>query len=125
MIFVFGSNVAGRHGAGAALAARKYYGAIPGVGNGPQGNAYAIPTKGSQLQTLSINAITVFVDEFLDYAERYPETGFQITCIGCGLAGYTHEEIAPLFKEAPKTNCFFDLRWRPILGTEFEYWGSL
>ena len=127
MIFVFGSNEGGHHGKGAALTAKKYYGAIQGQGHGPQGNSYAIPTKQTNFQySLTIPEITNYVDQFINYATANPDKGFQVTRIGCGLAGFTDAQIAPLFNEAPVANVFFDTAWRGILTTnkEFEYWGS-
>ena len=104
MIFVFGSNLAGRHGKGAALAARQLHGAIYGQGIGMQGNSYAIPTKGQHLEILPLNVIKQHVDTFITYATEHPELTFQVTKIGCGLAGYNESQIAPLFSKAPK-NC--------------------
>lgn len=101
MIFVFGSNLAGRHGKGAALFAVKNRGAIYGQGVGRQGNSYAIPTKDEKLQTLPLETIKFFVDQFIAYAEDHPEEEFQLTPIGCGLAGYIPAQIAPMFKHAP------------------------
>ncbi len=124
MVFVFGSNLAGRHGKGAALDALKYHGAMPGFGIGRHGNSYAIPTKDETLSVLPIASIKRYVSEFIGYARQQSHNGFQVTRIGCGLAGFTNEEIAPLFQNAPIDNCFFDLKWRPILGNKFEYWGS-
>ena len=124
MIFVFGSNLAGRHGAGAALFAKKHHGAVNGIGLGLQGNSYAIPTKDARLVSLPVSVISINVEFFKSLARMNHETGFQITRIGCGLAGYKDEEIAPLFRDAPKQNCFFDTAWRPFLGNEFEYWGT-
>lgn len=105
-VFVFGSNTGGRHGKGAALAALRKYGAIYGQGEGMQGNSYAIPTKGvhptsGRLYTLSLDIIKLAVLEFIDYADNHPELTFQLTPIGCGLAGYKPEQIAPMFKNAP------------------------
>lgn len=100
-VFVFGSNLAGRHGKGAALFARRHRGAIYGQGVGRQGNSYAIPTKDHNLKTLPLDAIREFVFWFLIHAGRQPETKFQLTPIGCGLAGYKPEQIAPMFKDAP------------------------
>lgn len=100
-VFVFGSNLAGRHGKGAALTAREWYGAIMGQGVGRQGNSYAIPTKDARLQTLRLDAIRIYVAEFIAYAAANPETEFQLTAIGCGLAGYKPADIAPMFKDAP------------------------
>lgn len=117
MIFVFGSNLAGRHGKGAALAARRHHGAVYGVNRGRTGNAYAIPTKDSQLRTLPLEAIQHYVGNFLTYAKTHPELTFQVTRIGCGLAGYTDEQIAPMFKGAPE-NCHFTPGWWAILTRE-------
>lgn len=100
-IFVFGSNLAGRHGAGAAKWALLNRGAIYGVGDGRQGDSYAIPTKDGNLTVLRIHHIEVFVKTFLRYAEAHPDLTFQLTPIGCGLAGYKHSEIGPLFDGAP------------------------
>jgi hypothetical protein len=87
-IFVFGSNLAGRHGKGAALWARQHRGAIYGQGIGLQGNSYAIPSKDSQLRTLPLGVIEQHVSAFLAFARSRPELTFQLTPIGCGLAGY-------------------------------------
>lgn len=100
-VFVFGSNLAGRHGKGAALWARQHRGAIYGQGIGRQGNSYAIPTKGHALETLRLPTIAAFVHEFLVYAHKYHMLRFEVTPIGCGLAGYKPSDIAPMFAEAP------------------------
>lgn len=113
-VFVFGSNKAGRHGAGAALEAKESYGAKYGVGEGKTGNAYAIPTKDENLKVLSLQEIANSVYTFLEYAENHPDLTFNVTEVGCGLAGYSPEEIAPLFWGAPD-NCIFSSRWRRIL----------
>lgn len=110
-IFVFGSNLAGRHGKGAALFAKQNYGAIYGQGIGRQGNSYAIPTKGHQLEILSLQAIKLYVEMFIDYAINHPELSFQITRIGCGLAGYKDTQIAPMFTNLPP-NCFLPKEWK-------------
>jgi len=103
-IFVFGSNLAGRHGKGAALYAKQHHGAIYGQGVGLQGNSYAIPTKDGQLRTLPLERIKGYVDMFLKYAAfesfRDREKLFVVTALGTGLAGYTPEEIGPMFKQA-------------------------
>lgn len=103
-IFVFGSNLAGRHGKGSALEAYKKHGAKYGVGEGRTGQSYAIPTKDIYLYTLPIDDIEVNIHKFLNYARNHPELNFNIVAIGCGLAGYKPEEIAPMFKNAP-SNC--------------------
>lgn len=96
-IFVFGSNLQGRHGKGAALTARLNHGAIYGVASGRQGDSYAIPTKETPYKTLDLETIKLYVDKFQAYAYLHPEDTFNVTAIGCGLAGYTPKEIAPLF----------------------------
>lgn len=100
-IFVFGSNLAGRHGAGSAKEARQSWGAIQGQGVGPQGNAYAIPTKNEYLRKLSLPKIKEYVDDFLQYARNHPVDDFYVVNIGCGLAGYQVFQIAPMFGKAP------------------------
>jgi hypothetical protein len=101
MIFVFGSNLAGRHGKGAAKFALLNHGAIYGKGWGLQGNSFAIPTKDANLVTLSLSFIKGYVDSFIDFAEKNPDLTFQLTPIGCGLAGYKPEHIGPMFKNSP------------------------
>lgn len=102
-IFVFGSNLDGRHGKGAALWAVKNRGAKYGQGFGEQGKSFAIPTKGkgNPLPTLSIDIIRNFVELFLQEARDSPNKTYELTPIGCGLAGYSPDKIAPLFKDAP------------------------
>lgn len=100
-IFVFGSNLAGRHGAGSALAAYQMYGAELGVGVGRTGNSYAIPTKDAQLRVLPLATIAEHVADFIQYAVEHPELTFDVVAIGCGLAGYRASQIAPLFRDAP------------------------
>lgn len=104
-IFVFGSNLAGRHGAGAALFAKRHFGAVYGKGEGLQGASYAIPTKGWMIETLPLEAIEKHVERFKAFARARPDLSFQITAVGCGLAGYTPEQIAPLFIDAPRNCC--------------------
>ena len=98
-IFVFGANEAGRHGKGAALLAKQKFGALQGNGVGLCGQSYAIPTKDWDIKTLPLTAIAGYVEDFLFYASEHPELEFLTTMIGCGLAGYTPEQIAPLFFE--------------------------
>lgn len=116
-VFVFGSNLAGRHGKGAALWAREHRGAIYGQGVGPQGNAYAIPTKDHQLRVLPLDVIRDHVHEFLKYAGERSDLRFQVTPVGCGLAGYRHDQIAPMFADAP-TNVILPDAFRAVLDTE-------
>ncbi len=123
MIFVFGSNEAGVHGAGAARYALLNKGAEMGRGFGPWRDSFAIPTKDWEIETLSLSAIKGYVEAFLRYARAMPRVNFQVTCIGCGLAGFNHEDIAPLFSEATG-NCYFDELWRPYLGNSKNYWGT-
>jgi hypothetical protein len=111
MIFVFGSNLAGRHGKGAALYAKQNHGAIYGQGVGRQGNSYAIPTKDEKLRTLPLVDIAQYVEKFLRYAAYYKELEFEVTRIGCGLAGYKDWQIAPMFKNAP-SNCNLPDEWK-------------
>jgi hypothetical protein len=101
---VFGANLAGRHGKGAALHARQHHGAIYGQGEGLQGTSYGIPTKDERLRTLPLETIRGHVERFKEFARQHPEMTFQVTAIGCGLAGYNPEQIAPFFAETP-ANC--------------------
>ncbi|MBD5269829.1 MAG: hypothetical protein HDS43_04355 [Bacteroides sp.] len=94
-VFVFGSNLAGNHAGGAARVARKRFGAIMGQGVGMQGQSYAIPTMQGGVET-----IRPYVDDFIELAREWDQTTFYVTRIGCGIAGFTDEEIAPLFAEA-------------------------
>lgn len=116
-VFVFGSNLAGRHGKGAALWARQHRGAIYGQGAGPQGNAYAIPTKDHQLRVLPLDVIRSHVDEFLKYAGERSDLSFQVTPVGCGLAGYRPDQIAPMFADAP-TNVILPDAFQAVLNAE-------
>lgn len=100
-VFVFGSNLAGRHGAGAALWARKHRGAAYGVGFGMTGNSFAIPTKDRGIRTLPLHDIARYVDRFIRFAQERGDLTFQLTPIGCGLAGYTPAQVAPMFRNAP------------------------
>lgn len=94
-IFVFGSNLLGMHAGGAARAAYHKFGAVMGQGVGLQGQSYAIPTMQGGVET-----IKPYVDEFIDFARQHTELTFLVTRIGCGIAGFRDEEIAPLFTEA-------------------------
>lgn len=111
MVFVFGSNLAGQHGKGAALCALRSHGAIYGQGVGRQGNSYAIPTKDAHLRTLPLDRIAEYVAEFLEYARQNPDVDFEVTKIGCGLAGYKEAAIKPMFKGA-SLNCKLPDQWR-------------
>lgn len=94
-IFVFGSNLGGMHGGGAARAAYNRFGAVWGQGVGLQGQSYAIPTMQGGVET-----IKPYVDEFIEFAQTHPELKFFVTRIGCGIAGFRDEQIAPLFAAA-------------------------
>ncbi len=94
-IFVFGSNLIGMHGGGAARTARLHFGAVMGQGVGLQGQSYAIPTMQGGVET-----IRPYVDDFIAYAKLHPDKHFLVTPIGCGIAGFEPEDIAPLFEEA-------------------------
>lgn len=91
-VFVFGSNLQGMHAGGAARIACEKFGAVWGQGVGMQGHSYAIPTMQGGVET-----IEPYVEEFMDYAFRHRELTFLVTRIGCGIAGFTAQQIAPLF----------------------------
>ncbi len=94
-VFVFGSNLAGMHGAGAAWLAFQKFGAVMGCGVGLRGQSYAIPTMQGGVET-----IKPYVDEFIEFAKSHPDLFFYVTRIGCGIAGFRDREIAPLFQAA-------------------------
>ena len=117
-VFVFGSNLAGRHGAGAAKAALDYYGARYGLGVGLVGNSYAIPTVTHTVrESMPLEEIAVYVKHFVAYthyiAEWKPHLQFFVTRLGCVLAGYENKDIAPMFKGA--INCDFPEEWKEFL----------
>lgn len=117
MIFVFGSNLKGRHGKGAALYARDWCGAEQGVGHGPMGTCYAIPTKtdgevGPEY-VMPIEQIREYVQTFIQYAKENADKIFMVTRIGCGLSGYTDDQIEPLFRDVPD-NCLLPGLWLRI-----------
>lgn len=113
-IFVFGSNLSGIHGAGAAKAAVDKYGAVLGVGQGLMGRSYALPTKDERIQTLRLERVEFYVAAFKQHAIDNPDKKYFVTRVGCGLAGYTDEDIAPMFRGAP-ANCNFPAEWRAYL----------
>lgn len=113
-IMVFGSNLAGRHGKGAARDAARLFGAEPGAGSGPTGSAWAIPTKDENLRMLPLERIAESVAELKADAAGRPEDRFLVTRIGCGLARYRDEDIAPLFADSPG-NLVLPGRWTRIL----------
>lgn len=103
-IFVFGSNKRGKHGAGAAYVAAKCFGAQHGVGVGRTGSCYAIATKDENFRQMPLHLIKAQFRELLVYATTHQDLRFLVTPVGCGLAGYTAEDIAPLF---------FEFKWPP------------
>ncbi|WP_439653837.1 A1S_2505 family phage non-structural protein [Rhodanobacter sp. FW106-PBR-LB-1-21] len=113
-VLVFGSNRAGRHGRGAAAFAARWRGARMGQGSGPAGQSYAIPTKDEALHVLPVKAIAAEVAAFLAYAREHASLRFDVSAIGCGLAGYPDETIAPLFADSP-SNCRLPYKWQRLL----------
>ena len=127
MIFVFGSNEEGAHGGGAARIARTKHGAIWGQAEGLQGSSYGLPTchkpVGQPGWQIPFAAVHQYVENFLKFATDNPQLEFQVTQVGCGLAGWTIDQIAPLFLGAP-SNCYFDTAWENHLpGAKF--WGHV
>ncbi len=96
-IWVFGSNLAGHHGSGAALVAYEKFNATYGVGVGVTGKCYAIPTKDKHIQTMPLDVIEPYVDGFVTYSAEHPEQTFFITRVGCVLAGHNDQDIARMF----------------------------
>jgi hypothetical protein len=113
-IFVFGSNLMGMHGGGAAREANINFGAIWGKGIGRHGESYAIPTKENFEKALKLDDIRQFVNNFIEYAKRFSNEEFFITRIGCGLAGFENKDIAPMFKDCPD-NCSLPDSWKEYL----------
>ena len=112
-VFVFGSNLEGRHIGGAARFAAQKLSAQMGVGVGPTGQCYAIPTMQGDAET-----IQPYVDDFIVYAQQYPELHFLVTEIGCGIAGFTPQQIAPLFAKAVDVpNIYLPQRFWSVLNT--------
>lgn len=114
-IFVFGSNEAGIHGAGAAKVAREKFGAIMGYGKGLNGQSYGIATKDAKVEARDFELIKRDIKIFCVYTtiSSHANTRWFVTRVGCGLAGLKDEQIAPLFKDA--VNCSFAESWRPYL----------
>lgn len=114
-VFVFGSNLSGIHGAGAARAACLQYGAEWGVAEGMTGQSYALPTVKKKIAgPLTLDEIKAAVDRFIGYAQAHPELEFFVTRVGCGLAGHHDENIAPMFLGAPE-NCSMPDTWAQYL----------
>ncbi|MCD8182882.1 MAG: hypothetical protein LUE99_07065 [Bacteroides sp.] len=113
-IFVFGSNLEGAHGGGAALLAWRKWGAIWGQGTGLQGQTYGIPTMHGGPEN-----IKPYVDEFIRFAQAHPDTIFLVTEIGCGIAGFKPAEIAPLFRGAADVpNIYLPQRFWDVLNAK-------
>lgn len=121
-IMVFGSNLEGFHGRGAALDAGNRYGAIMGQGEGLQGNSYAIPTKGKlnqltrRFSRLELWQIAAHVAAFKMFARSRPDLNFKVTKIGCGLAGHTYANIAPMFEGSP-ANVHLPIEFQQVIGS--------
>jgi hypothetical protein len=113
-VFVFGSNEAGIHGAGAALLARIKFGAVIGEGFGLYGQSFAIPTKDEKIKTLPIHSISQYVQAFLIFASKRQDLTFYVTEIGCGLAGWTPKDIAPMFKDVSENMILPESFWKII-----------
>ena len=122
MIFVAGTNLDGKHGAGSAKYARDHEGLRMGVGRGLDGNSYALPTVGHKFARMTLPQVAVEVGRFIEVARQYEFEQFKVTRVGCALAGFTDEQIAPLFVDAP-ANCLFDEAWKPFLPTR-RFWGT-
>lgn len=146
-VFVFGSNEAGVHGAGAALHAKIDHGARQGCGFGycshvryPNSldaapctrregaeivsHSFAIPTKDYAIKSLTLETIELYVDAFLTFALARPDLTFKVTQIGCGLAGFTPEQIAPMFMGGQR-NIKYDTAWAQWLDNESQFWGTM
>lgn len=117
-IFVFGSNLAGIHGAGAAKVAREMFGAVPGQGQGLMGQSYAIATKDENFNVIDLETIAQKIKIFNVYTtiSSNANTHWFVTRVGCGLAGYSDSQIAPMFKlMGGAINCSFAESWKPYL----------
>lgn len=114
-IFVFGSNLAGRHIKGTALRAYQEHGAIYGEGMGLQGNSYAIPVRDEEFAALPLIKIQKYINQFIRFAELNPNLEFEVSRLGCGetAIGYEDEDIAPMMTNAPM-NCILPVGWRSI-----------
>ena len=113
LCFVFGSNNRGIHGKGAAKQALLEYGAVYGQGVGYHGQSYGIPTKDERIITLPLVRVASNIRDFIEWSQEQVNMGFYLTPIGTGLAGFTHEQIAPLFEGIKNT--WIPECWRPYL----------
>ena len=109
-IFVFGSNLSGIHGAGAARFAHKNHGAEWGVGEGLTGDSYALPTKGLNISFMPLKEVGMAIRRFVQFAKDHPELLFRLTPVGCGLAGFNREDILSFLDDVPE-NVVFDRHW--------------
>lgn len=144
MVFCFGSNEAGVHGAGAALHANIEHGAKHGCGFGYcakvkypnvhgqnpsrrgavlEAHSFAIPTKDYEIKSLPLDQIQAYVNAFLAFAAARQDLQFKVTQIGCGLAGFTAEQIAPMFLGG-QPNVHYDMAWVSYLSVKSRFWGT-
>lgn len=119
--FVFGSNLLGIHGGGAARYAAERLGALRGVGQGRTGRCYALPTCSSPGKPLALRQVNVHVAAFLHHAGTHPVERFFVSAVGCGIAGFTEEQVAPLFALAPD-NCDLPPGWRDAVPAAIAAW---
>lgn len=110
-IFVFGSNLLGIHGGGAAWYAKNKLGAVMGVAEGLTGDTYALPTCYRPGEPVTLEELRVYVDNFLNFASDNDDLQFFVSAVGCGIAGFNEDDVAPLFKNAP-VNCDLPPGWR-------------
>jgi hypothetical protein len=116
VIFVFGSNLSGIHGAGAAKEARANFGAVWREYLGFTGNSYAIPTVNKNISgKINLEKIEKYINDFVDATHEHKDKKFFVTRVGCGLAGYSNEDIAPLFSGCNPENCTFPDTWAEYL----------
>lgn len=113
-VFVFGSNLAGKHLGGAAKVAVEKFGALDGWPRGACGFSYAIPTLDENFGQLPVEQIALDIAALINHARNEPQTEFFVTRVGCGIAGFADADIAPLFKRAP-INCNFPDEWKPYV----------
>lgn len=132
LVFVFGSNLSGIHGAGAAAHAHQMLGAPWGYGEGyhfdseKRRGTYALPTKGLNITFMTLDEVQTHTQKFMAFAHDHKGLKFQVTQVGCGLGGFTKEDIAPLFEYAAYegSNCYFDQSWADLLPKEAKFWGT-
>lgn len=122
-IFVFGSNRSGIHGAGAARTAYLHYNAQIGIGEGLTGRSYALPTVGYGIKPINLDAVQDHVLNFIEFARKRPDLTFQVTQVGCGLGGFSKQDIAPMFEMHPD-NCWFDSQWKNFIRPHTKFWGT-